>query len=88
MEDRTLSSSSAAALYGLQVGAKWTFLRTDDVLRWKGITGCEACMITLALPEPIPEVGRLTTPDLRRYVPSPGPWRSGFASSSCRPLPQ
>ncbi len=45
VEDPTLSSSSAAALYGLQVGAKWTFLRTDDVLRWKEITGCEDVLV-------------------------------------------
>ncbi|GDX83516.1 hypothetical protein LBMAG42_53270 [Deltaproteobacteria bacterium] len=39
------TSASAAELYGLQVGAKWTFLRTNDALRWKEITGCEDVMV-------------------------------------------
>lgn len=39
------SERSAARLYGLQVGARWTFLRSNDVLRWKEITGCEDVLV-------------------------------------------
>lgn len=37
--------STAAGLYGLQVGARWTFLRSGDELRWKEITGCEDVLV-------------------------------------------
>ncbi|MDP2306302.1 MAG: hypothetical protein Q8P18_09775 [Pseudomonadota bacterium] len=40
-----ISSASAADLYGLQVGARWTYLRTNDVLRWKEITACEDVLV-------------------------------------------
>ena len=42
---------AAARYYGLQVGARWTFLRSGDVLRWKEITGCEDVFV------PDPETG-------------------------------
>lgn len=38
-------AGTAAELYGLQVGARWTYLRTDDVLRWKEITACEDVLV-------------------------------------------
>ena len=36
-----ITTTNAAELYGLQVGAKWTFLRSNGPLRWKEITACE-----------------------------------------------
>lgn len=37
--------AAAQDLYGLQVGARWTYLRSGDVLRWKEITACEDVLL-------------------------------------------
>ena len=59
--------------------------REDALVTWEG---ADSCVITLDRSGPIHEVGRLTTPALRRYAPSPGPWGSGPASSFCQPRPR
>jgi hypothetical protein len=33
--------NSAADLFGLRIGARWTYLRSGGALRWKEITACE-----------------------------------------------
>ena len=38
-------TATAAELYGLSVGARWTYLRSGDVLRWKEITACEEALV-------------------------------------------
>ena len=64
--------------------------RRDDDTAQASLFASEAdpCVITLDRSGPIHEVGRLTTPALRRYAPSPGPWGSGPASSFCQPRPR
>jgi hypothetical protein len=37
--------AEAAQFYGLRVGARWTYLRSGDVMRWKEITGCEDVLV-------------------------------------------
>lgn len=39
------ATTSAPDYYGLQVGARWTYLRSGDVLRWKEITACEEVLL-------------------------------------------
>ena len=40
-----VDSDDAQELFGLKVGARWTYLRSGDELRWKMITACEEVLL-------------------------------------------